>query len=104
MADVRVTCITLSSGRGHEHITHIGSTLSSPPWKWTVAQVIESINANTNTFHVKDASTGAVAYIGVVNTSPPYLRTYADGVWNDNLLSLPQCPYLQLKSRKKSAL
>jgi hypothetical protein len=22
----------------------------------------------------------------------PYLRTYADGDWNDNLLSLNQCP------------
>jgi hypothetical protein len=21
-----------------------------------------------------------------------YLRTYADGQWNDNLLSLPECP------------
>jgi hypothetical protein len=26
----------------------------------------------------------------------PYLRTYADGVWNDNLLSLNQCPLVLL--------
>ncbi len=27
--------------------------------------------------------------VGVVNANPPYLRTHADGIWNDNLLSLP---------------
>ena len=26
---------------------------------------------------------------GVVEASPPYLRTHADGAWTDNLLSLP---------------
>jgi hypothetical protein len=27
--------------------------------------------------------------VGVVNANPPYLRTHANGVWNDNLLALP---------------
>lgn len=26
----------------------------------------------------------------VVNAHPPYLRTYADGKWTDNLLALPR--------------
>jgi hypothetical protein len=26
----------------------------------------------------------------VVDSSPPYLRTYADGKWTDNLLALPK--------------
>lgn len=30
------------------------------------------------------------AQVGVVNVSPPYLRTYADGDWTNNLLSLPR--------------
>jgi hypothetical protein len=30
------------------------------------------------------------AQVGVVNGTPPYLRTYADGVWTNNLLSLPR--------------
>ena len=43
---------------------------------------------------VIDPRTGKRADVGVVrqNGRPPYLRTYADGVWNDNLLSLNQCP------------
>lgn len=27
--------------------------------------------------------------VGVVNAKPPYLRIHANGIWNDNLLSLP---------------
>jgi hypothetical protein len=28
--------------------------------------------------------------VHVVNAHPPYLQTYADGVWTDNLLALPR--------------
>jgi hypothetical protein len=28
--------------------------------------------------------------VGVVNDTPPYIGTYADGVWTDNLLALPR--------------
>ena len=53
-----------------------------------------SIDSGTNTFYVIDPKTGKRANIGVVRVSgrAPYLRTHADGVWNDNLLSLGQCP------------
>jgi hypothetical protein len=92
VADVRVTCITkpnpLSS---HEHITHIGGS----NWKWDRDAVVRSIESKTNTFFVLDPVTGAKAYVGVIRPTDgrsPYLRTYADGKWNDNLLSLPQCP------------
>nr|WP_314464360.1 DUF3892 domain-containing protein [uncultured Novosphingobium sp.] len=35
---------------------------------------------------------GNRANIGVVNgQNGKYLRTYADGKWNDNLLALPEC-------------
>ncbi|MES3034914.1 MAG: DUF3892 domain-containing protein [Gemmatimonadota bacterium] len=91
MADVRVTCIIKSPPASrHEHITHLGN---QPTWLWTREQVITSIDAKTNTFYVLDAKTGARANIGVVRPSQgsPYLRTYADGVWNDNLLALKQC-------------
>lgn len=93
MADVQVTCITKPSLLStHEHITHIGNPQVG--WKWTRDQVIASIDAKTNTFFVVDGATGQKAYIGVVRQAgrDPYLRTYADGNWNDNLLSLPQCP------------
>jgi hypothetical protein len=93
MADVQITCITKSQLNGtHEHITHVGNPAT--PWKWTTAQVVGSIDAKTNTFFVKDSRTGKRADVGVVRPSgrAAYLRTHADGEWNDNLLAQPQCP------------
>lgn len=28
-------------------------------------------------------------WVGVVDGTPPYIQTHADGVWTDNLLALP---------------
>lgn len=92
MADVAVTCIVKPNpSSSHEHITHIGNPAAG--WMWTREQVIASIEANTNTFYVVDPQSGRRAYIGVVRRPGiyPYLQTYADGVWTNNLLSLPQC-------------
>ncbi len=92
MADAQVTCITKPHPQSaHEHITHLGNPGS---WMWTREKVIESIEAKTNTFFVLDPANGKRADIGVVRESgkAPYVRTYADGQWNNNLLSLNQCP------------
>lgn len=92
MPDVQVTCITkLNPQSAHEHITHLGN---GNRWRWTREKVIESINAKTNTFFVLDPVSGQRADIGVVREQgkDPYVRTYADGKWNNNLLSLTQCP------------
>jgi hypothetical protein len=91
MSDVRITCITRSATNGgYEHITHVGSPQFAR--NWTVAEVIASIDAATNTFYVQ-ASNGKRADVGVVREAGkrPYIRTYADGYYNDNLLALPAC-------------
>lgn len=95
MADVKIKCITLSgTDKVHEHITHVGSDQFTPQGtRWTVDEVIRSIENNTHTFHVAD-SNGKKAYVGVVdpgNGKKKYIRTYADGYYNNNLLSLPSC-------------
>jgi hypothetical protein len=93
MADVLVTCITKPHPLSpHEHITHIGNPAAG--WKWTREQVIASIEAKTNSFFVIDPHDGRRSNVGVVRSAgkSPYLRTHADGDWNDNLLSLDQCP------------
>ena len=91
MADVQVTCITKPDVFStHEHITELGGF----GWKWPREDVIRSIDANTNTFYVVDPISGQRAYVGVVRPTDgraPYLQTYADGKWNNNLLSLSQC-------------
>ncbi len=62
MADVQVTCINkLPRQDPYEGITHLGGAT----WRWTRAQVIESINAKTNTFYTFVG--GTRANIGVVN-------------------------------------
>lgn len=92
MADVQVTCISKPHRLSpHEHITHLGGA----KWKWTREQVIASIEAKTNSFYVLDPRTGKRADVGVVRPNDgraPFLQTYADGDWNNNLLSLDQCP------------
>jgi hypothetical protein len=94
VADVPVSCITKQQPfSSHEHITHIGNQAAG--WRWTREQVIQSIDAKSNSFYVQDPVSGKRAYIGVVRPNDgrePWLQTYSDGKWNDNLLSLPQCP------------
>lgn len=87
MADVRVTCINKQPRNDpHEGITHLGGAT----WHWTRQDVINSIEAKTNTFFTLVG--GNRAEVGVVNgANGKYLRTYADGKWNDNLLALPEC-------------
>lgn len=87
MADARVTCINKKDrNSSYEGITHLGGT----DWKWTRQQVIDSIRAKSNTFYTFE--NGKRADIGIVEgATGPYLRTYADGQWNDNLLALPEC-------------
>jgi hypothetical protein len=93
MADARVTCIIKAHPQSpHEHITHVGNPAER--WMWTREDVIASIDAQTNTFYVLDHVSGKRADVGVVREAgkAPYLKTYADGQWNNNLLSLNQCP------------
>ena len=88
MPDVQVTCINKQPRQDpHEGITHLGGTT----WRWTRQEVITSIEAKTNTFYT--LVNGNRGDIGVVNgPNGKYVRTYADGKWNDNLLSLSECP------------
>lgn len=93
MSDAQITCIVKPNPQSpHEHITHVGNPAGN--WMWTREQVIASIDDKTNTFYVLDSATGRRADVGVVRETgkQPYLRTYADGQWNNNLLSLNQCP------------
>lgn len=89
----RVTCIIKQNpDSAHEHITHVGN--KSAGWVWSRKQVIGSIDAEMNTFVVVDPVTNARSNVGVVREEgrSPYLRTYTDKTWNNNLLSLDQCP------------
>lgn len=87
MADVQVTCINKQDRSStHEVITYLGGHT----WKWARAAVITSIRNKTNTFYTMVG--GIRADIGIVEgQNGAYVRTYADGKWNDNLLALREC-------------
>lgn len=94
MKEFQVNCVTLSSQhRGHEYISHVGNSVGN--WRLSRDAVIRRIEQKPQeeAFFVAVPGTQQRAYIGVVRPSsgPPYLRTYADGKWTDNLLAQPQC-------------
>jgi len=96
MGDFRVTCITKPNPQStHEHITHIGGLDNGEgkPWNITREEAIKFIEGKVHTFFVLDPNTKKRANVGVVRIAGrlPFLRTHADGDWNDNLLSLPAC-------------
>lgn len=92
MSEFEVTCINKPNRESrHEHITHIGNTGAG--WRLTREVAIGRIESNQETFYTVDRQTGKRAYVGVVRETgkTPYLRTHADGKWNDNLLAQREC-------------
>ncbi len=87
MADVQVTCVNkIPRNNPHEGITHLGGY----GWRWTRQQVVDSIHAGANTFFTLVAAKRAE--VGIVHgPNGDYLRTHADGYYNDNLLALAEC-------------
>lgn len=97
MKEYQVTCITKPNRESrNEHITHIGN--SAAGWCMTREAAIQRIESKEEAYYTINHQTGQKAYIGVVREQGrlPYLRTHADGAWNDNLLAQPECPSCKL--------
>ena len=92
MDEFQVSCINKPDRQStHEHITHIGN--NALDWRMTREEAIRRIEAKECAFYTLDVFNNK-AYVGVVrpgNGRAPYLRTYADGKWTDNLLALAEC-------------
>jgi hypothetical protein len=92
MSEHQVTCVNKPNRMSaHEHITHIGNIEAN--WRLKRETAIARIDAKTEAFFTVDQTTGRKMYIGVVREAGkvPFLRTHADGKWNDNLLALAEC-------------
>lgn len=90
---VEITHVRMSAGGSqHEHITdYKWRSLSSGDVKSSSKAIMVDWIENKGGF--AQVGTGAQAVkVGVVKPSnaQPYLRTYADGIWTNNLLSLPR--------------
>jgi hypothetical protein len=96
MKEFQVTCINKPNRMSsHEHITHIGNITNDPANRWRLAreEAIRRIEAREEAFYTVDRATGNKMYIDVVRETGrnPFLRTHADGKWNDNLLAQTEC-------------
>ena len=92
MAEYQVTCINKPNRESrHEHITHIGNVANE--WRMERDKAVQIIDAKQHAFFTIDRTSGRKMYIGVVREAgkTPYLRTHADGKWNDNLLAQAEC-------------
>ena len=93
MKEFEVTCVNKPDRMSaHEHITHIGNTANN--WRMTREEAIRRVESRQEAYYTIDRTTGLKVFIGVVRgdgNKAPYLRTYADGKWKDNLLALADC-------------
>jgi len=88
---IYITAVHMASGGSrHEHIESVkwrdavtGNTGGSQ-----TGAIVTWLSASGNFARVQNG-TGYVA-VGTVKASVPYIRTYADAKWSDNLLALPR--------------
>ena len=86
---VYVTAITPASDQQHPHIAGVRwlDADKSISKTMTTAQAVDWLQQQNKLYVAGD--NGAVQ-VRVVNATPPYLRTVADGSYTDNLLYLPR--------------
>lgn len=87
---VYITAIHLEGGSRHEHIAEVKwqNPSDQSTGKNTRATMVDWIENKGGVAKVTDGKN--TVKVRVVQENPPYLRTYADGKWTDNLLALPK--------------
>lgn len=89
----KIDCITKSDrDNPHERITHIGG-LNDDGTRWRLSQqeAIKGIENGKWTFYVMSGSRTVNVIIAVSRYGYKYLKTEADGIQPNNLLSLIEC-------------
>jgi len=80
----------------YEHITHLGGVnADGSRWKFDREEVIRRIDSKNFEFYVnragKETRVEVITPITLLNNR--YLKTVNDGISENNLLSLLECPY-----------
>ena len=95
---IRITCINKAGGEHydpHSAISHLGwiNPATNEKGKSTRLEIYEWLKNNSeNRAYVTDRSGNkAYLYPRVSAHGTKFVQTYADRVWTDNLLSLPEC-------------
>jgi len=88
---IYLTEIHLSGGTSHKHVGAVRwrNPQGGKCGSGSVAVIVSWLRENENNrAYVRYGSKDV--RVGVVKGDPPYLRSYADKTWNDNLLTLPR--------------
>jgi Protein of unknown function (DUF3892) len=91
---VQIRCINKNPRNDpHKRINHIGGiNPDGTAWKLAEDQAINDIKAGKWTFFVNVNNQPVDVEIATSPYGHEYLKTVADGVEPNNLLSLPECP------------
>jgi hypothetical protein len=86
---VYITERHMVSGTGHEHIAGVKweNRDTKKTGQSSREAMVEFIEGGRDA-RVADGS--SYVQVGVVDATPKYIRTHADGKWTDNLLALPE--------------
>jgi len=87
---IQITAIHLVGGTRHEHIAAAQwiNVQTKEEDQSTREQIIEWLRQSGSKAYVWDGKRSVD--VRIAEATPPYIRTYADGVWTDNLLALPR--------------
>ena len=89
----RIDCVTKRNrSNPHERITHVGGANSDGSrWKLSQEDAIRDIERGKYAFYVVVNSRRVDVVVAVSRYGNKYLKTVADDVQPNNLLSLPEC-------------
>jgi len=87
---VEITAVHMVGGAFHEHIAEVRwvNPASGARGQSTRAAMVAFLRKPGSRAYVTDGH--RTVEVGVVEATPPYIKTHADGVWTDNLLALPR--------------
>lgn len=90
---VRIRCINKTDRMNpHERIKNVGGqNADGSRWKQSVDQTVREIESREWEFFVTEGGR-TVDVIVATHNGNKYIKTTADGIQPDNLLSLPECP------------
>lgn len=95
---IRITCINKAGGQHydpHSAITHLGwiNTTTNENGKSSRLALHDWLEKNRNNLAFVVDRNGNMAYLypRVNQNGTKFVQTYADNVWTDNLLALPEC-------------
>lgn len=87
---IQITAVHMEGNDWHEHIGEMRwlDTATGGGGTSTREEMVKFVRQFPNVAFVQGPT--QIAYLRVHETHPPYVQTYADNTWTDNLLSLPR--------------